>query len=103
MAATGATAYNFDEGVDPHAARANLAGKVRLTGYVPTVKALLNGAPEDVYRSARECLDAGVDLLTPGCALAPHTPLVNIAAMVEALRDWVRTRQEAGDRRQPAP
>ncbi len=95
IADTGATAYNFDEGVDARVAHMNLDGKVALTGYVPTVKVLLNGTPEDVYRSATECLNAGVHLLTPGCALAPHTPLVNIAAMVEAMRDWDRRRQDS--------
>lgn len=91
IADTGATAYNFDEGVDPVIARQNLGGTA-LSGYVPTVKVLLNGAPEDVFQSALACLDAGVDLLTPGCALAPHTPLANIAAMVEALRHWTSAR-----------
>lgn len=93
IADTGAAAYNFDEGVDPQVAHANLAGKMALTGYVPTVKVLLNGTPEDVYRSATECLNAGVHMLTPGCALAPHTSLENIAAMVEALHDWVPGRR----------
>lgn len=95
IADTGATAYNFDEGVDARVAHEHLAGKVALTGYVPTVKVLLNGMPEDVYRSATACLDAGVHMLTPGCALAPHTPIANIAAMVEALRDWDRRRQDS--------
>ena len=92
IAATGATGYTFDEGVNISIARQNLQGRVALIGYVPAVTVLLNGTPEDVYRSAFECLDHGVDVLAPGCAMAPHTPLANIAAMVEALRDWSRAR-----------
>jgi [methyl-Co(III) methanol-specific corrinoid protein]:coenzyme M methyltransferase len=95
IADVGATAYNFDEGVDFAVARANLAGRVRLTGWVPTVKVLLNGTPEDAYASALTCLEAGVDVLTPGCALAPHTPIANIQAMVAALRDWDAQRASA--------
>ncbi len=90
IAETGTTVYNFDEGVDVQIARKNLAGKVGLTGYVPTVTVLLNGTPDEVYQSAWECLENGVDVLTPGCALAPHTPLANIAALTQAADDWGR-------------
>jgi len=90
IAQTGASAYNFDEGVDVNIARQNLQGKVAVTGYVPTVTVLLDGTPDDVYQSAWECLANGVDILTPGCAMAPHTPLVNIAAMTRAAHDWAR-------------
>lgn len=90
IAETGTSVYNFDEGVDVNVARKNLAGKVGLTGYVPTVTVLLNGTPDDVYKSAWECLENGVDVLTPGCAMAPHTPLENINAMVRAAHDWAK-------------
>lgn len=88
IADTGTTAYNFDEGVDLGTAHKHLYGKVALTGAVPTVGVLLNGTPDNVYRASIECLDRGVHMLTPGCAMAPHTPLANIAAMTRAARDW---------------
>ena len=91
IAQTGATAYNFDEGVDVKIAQQNLQGRVAVTGYVPTVTVLLDGTPDEVYKSAWECLENGVDMLTPGCALAPHTPLENIAAMTRAAHDWAHT------------
>jgi [methyl-Co(III) methanol-specific corrinoid protein]:coenzyme M methyltransferase len=102
IADTGATAYNFDEGVDIHAARQNMSGRVRLTGWVPTVKVLLNGTPDDAYASAITCLEAGVDVLTPGCALAPHTPIGNIQAMVAAVHDWNNRRLQAASTRASA-
>lgn len=92
IAQTGASAYNFDEGVDVRVARQYLQGRVALTGYVPTVTVLLNGTPDDVYTSAWECLENGVEMLTPGCALAPHTPLENIAALTRAAHVWAQTR-----------
>jgi len=88
IAETGATAYNFDEGVDIRIARENVKGKVALTGYVPTLKVMLNGTPDEAYASAIECLNNGVDVLTPSCALAPHTPLENIRAMTRAAHEW---------------
>jgi [methyl-Co(III) methanol-specific corrinoid protein]:coenzyme M methyltransferase len=90
IAQTGTTAYNFDEGVNIDVAHQNMDGNTALTGYVPTVKVLLNGTPDDVYKSAWECLEKGVDVLTPGCAMAPHTPLANIAAMTKAANDWAK-------------
>jgi [methyl-Co(III) methanol-specific corrinoid protein]:coenzyme M methyltransferase len=57
---------------------------------VPTVKVLLDGTPDDVYQSAWRCLEQGVDVLTPGCAMAPHTPLANIKAMTKAADDWAK-------------
>lgn len=90
IAQTSATAYNFDEGVDIKVARQYLQNRVALTGYVPTITALLNGTPDEVYARAWECLENGVDMLTPGCALAPHTPLENIAAMTRAAHDWAQ-------------
>ncbi len=91
VAETGVTAYNFDEGVNIATAHEHLDGKVALTGSVPTIKVLLNGTPDDAYQSAMDCLNAGVHMLTPGCAMAPHTLLENIAAMVRAARDYKRT------------
>jgi [methyl-Co(III) methanol-specific corrinoid protein]:coenzyme M methyltransferase len=88
IATTGASAYNFDEGVDPAEARRHLDGTVALTGYVPTVSVMLNGTPDDVRRSAWECLDNGVHLLTPGCALAPYTPLANLRALAQAAQEY---------------
>jgi MtaA/CmuA family methyltransferase len=91
IADAGATAYNFDEGVNIATAHKHLDGKVALTGAVPTIKVLLNGTPDDVYKASIDCLDAGVHMLTPGCAMAPHTSLENIAAMVRAAQDWKPT------------
>lgn len=96
IAHTGTTAYNFDEGVDIKVARQHLQNRVALTGYVPTISALLNGTPDEVYTRAWECLENGVDVLTPGCALAPHTPLENIVAMTRAAHDWARQQTSPG-------
>ncbi len=93
IAETGASAYSFDEGVDITTASQSLKGKVAMVGYVPTVKVLLNGTPEDVYRSSMDCLQRGVDVLNPGCAMAPYTPLENIRAMKQAAEAWRQASQ----------
>jgi MtaA/CmuA family methyltransferase len=85
---TGVTGYSFDEGAKIEVVQPLLKGKVAMVGYIPTVGVLLDAQPEVVYRAALDCLDRGVDVLAPGCSLPPHTPSANIAAMVQAARDW---------------
>jgi len=85
---TGTACYNFDEGVNLAEAVRLLKGKVALAGSVPTLSVLLNGTADETFQYATNCLDAGVDLLTPGCAMAPHTPIENINAMARAAIEW---------------
>ena len=63
-------------------------GKVALIGYVPAVEVMLQGTPDMVYNSAVECLQNGVDVLTAGCSMPPHTTSANIAALVRATENW---------------
>jgi [methyl-Co(III) methanol-specific corrinoid protein]:coenzyme M methyltransferase len=93
IAETGTNCYNFDEGVDIQAAVKHLSGKVAIAGYVPAVNVLVNGTPQETYQSAIECLESGVDILTPGCAMSALTPLENINAMARAAREWTPTRE----------
>lgn len=88
IAQSGASSYSFDEGADIHAAREQLKGNVALAGYVPTVEALLQGTPEQVYQASLECLGNGVDILAPGCSLPQHVTFDNINAMTQAAYDW---------------
>jgi MtaA/CmuA family methyltransferase len=88
IARTGAAGYSFDEGINLAMARKHLKGKVALAGYVPTVEVLLQGSPELAYQATLECLGNQVDILAPGCSMPQHAPLENIAAMVQAVKDW---------------
>lgn len=85
---TGTASYNFDEGVDLYEAVRLMKGKIAVTGSVPTLPVLLKGTPEETYQYAVKCLEAGVDMLTPGCAMAPYTPIENINAMARAAIEW---------------
>lgn len=85
LARAGAAALSLD-------ARTDLAAAVRLdacavVGGVPPVEVLLNGTPEQVTASARECLAAGVHVLAPGCGIPPATPEANLRAMVRAVEE----------------
>ena len=94
IAETGTNCYNFDEGVDIEVAVKYLKGKVAISGYVPAVNVLLNGSPEETYQASIECLQRGVDILTPGCAMSALTPIDNINAMARAAREWWPSKQD---------
>lgn len=85
---TGTACYNFDEGVDLYEAVKLMKGKTCIAGSVPTLPVLLKGTPEETYDYSVKCLEAGVDILTPGCAMAPYTPIDNINAMARAAIEW---------------
>jgi MtaA/CmuA family methyltransferase len=88
IAEVGTNCYNFDEGVDIQVAVEHLKGKVAIAGYVPAVNILVNGTPDTTYQASIECLENGVDILTPGCAMSALTPIENINAMARAAHEW---------------
>jgi [methyl-Co(III) methanol-specific corrinoid protein]:coenzyme M methyltransferase len=53
---------------------------------------LLTGSPEDIKTQVFDNLDAGVDIISPGCAISPLCPSANIKAMSEAILAWEEKR-----------
>ena len=84
---TGMTAISFDGKTDVEKARKILKGKTAMIGYVDTMSTLLNGTPEEVYKSSVECINAGIDLLCAGCAWPARIPTENILAMIRAAKE----------------
>jgi [methyl-Co(III) methanol-specific corrinoid protein]:coenzyme M methyltransferase len=44
--------------------------------------------PEEVEEGSREQIEMGLDILAPGCAIAPGTPLENLLCMVRVAREY---------------
>jgi MtaA/CmuA family methyltransferase len=61
-------------------------GKVKLAGNLSPITTLLRGSPEDVKTAVERAVQAGVDMVAPGCSLSPLTPTANVKAMVDATR-----------------
>jgi [methyl-Co(III) methanol-specific corrinoid protein]:coenzyme M methyltransferase len=57
-------------------------------GNISTADTLYRRTPEDVRKEVFRCLDAEIDILAPGCGMAPETPLRNLLAMVDARDDY---------------
>jgi [methyl-Co(III) methanol-specific corrinoid protein]:coenzyme M methyltransferase len=86
MAGTGAHGISLDQCMDMAMAKRRLGQGTALIGNVDPVGTLWLGGPEEVRRSVSRCLSDGVDVVAPGCGLAPPTPLENVRAMVRAVR-----------------
>lgn len=84
----GFEAISIEEKVSLKAAKEAIGGRARLIGNVSPSGTMLFGTPDAVKAEAKQCLSAGVDILAPGCGIAPRTPLVNIRALVEARGEW---------------
>lgn len=65
-----------------------LGDRARLVGNISSPFTLLPGPVDKIKAESRQALEDGVDVLAPGCGIAPMTPLVNIKAMVEARNEY---------------
>jgi MtaA/CmuA family methyltransferase len=81
MRATGSDGISVDQSMDLIWVRQTLGAGVAVVGNVSPTDTLLFRSPEYVIEECRECVEAGTDVLAPGCGFAPETPLANMRAM----------------------
>jgi [methyl-Co(III) methanol-specific corrinoid protein]:coenzyme M methyltransferase len=85
MCETGIAAISIEEKADlKQAVEIAHAKGVRVFGNVSSASTLFMGTPEACYDEAKSALDAGVDFLSPGCGLAPLSPLENVVQLKKA-------------------
>jgi [methyl-Co(III) methanol-specific corrinoid protein]:coenzyme M methyltransferase len=86
MIATGVHGLSIEEKVSPEKAVELVKNRAALIGNIGVVRPLLQGTPEDVHLEAIRVKNAGFNLVAPGCGLAARVPLVNLQAMVKAVK-----------------
>jgi [methyl-Co(III) methanol-specific corrinoid protein]:coenzyme M methyltransferase len=84
LADAGFDGISIEEKVSVSVAKEIIGDRVRLIGNISPSDTLLTKEPEAVMIEATACLEDGIDILAPGCGLAPHTPLENIKALLKA-------------------
>lgn len=84
----GFDAISIEEKVSIKAAKESVGDRAGIIGNISPSRTLLFGTPASVKAEAKQCLSEGVDILSPGCGIAPRTPLANIRALVEARDEW---------------
>jgi [methyl-Co(III) methanol-specific corrinoid protein]:coenzyme M methyltransferase len=86
MGQTGAEILSLEPKADPVQARRKCGPRMILMGGVDTATTLFMKDAETVKAGAEESIEAGIQILAPGCAIAPGSPLENLLAMVEVAK-----------------
>ena len=85
MADCGFEGLSVEEKIgSPKKAKEVIGNRAKLVGNISSPFTLLPGPVEKIKAEAKQALSEGVDVLAPGCGIAPMTPLENIKAMVAA-------------------
>jgi [methyl-Co(III) methylamine-specific corrinoid protein]:coenzyme M methyltransferase len=92
-------ALSIDEGVPISLAkRLGARRHMAVIGNVSPTKTLLMGSVQRVEEDTRGCIDAGVDVVAPGCSLETYTPLDNLVAMTSTAKRYGAERAMRGGR-----
>lgn len=84
IARTGLACFHFESKVPAKLARDTVGDRIALMGDLNNPELLLHGTPEQVRQAAREAHAAGVDIISPECAVPLTTPTANLKAIAEA-------------------
>lgn len=91
MCDTGVAGISIEEKADLKKAVTVAREKgVKVFGNVATATTLFMGTPEECYKEAVASLDNGTDFLTPGCGIAPGSPLENVRQLAKARDDYFK-------------
>lgn len=89
MADCGFEGLSVEEKIgSPKKAKEVIGDRARFVGNISSPFTLLPGPIDKIKAEARQALADGVDVLAPGCGIAPMTPLENIKAMVAARDEY---------------
>ena len=88
IAQTGMAAFHFDSKNDPQAAMDTVAGRIGLVGNINNPETLYARGPEEVRQEVFRCLEAGVGMVAPECAVPLATKLENLMEIPRAVKAW---------------
>lgn len=94
MRKSGVDGIGVDQSMDMREVKKVLGPGCAAVGNISPTGTLLFRSPEYVIEECRDCIEAGTDILAPGCGFAPETPLANMKAMAS-----VRMTHAVPDRR----
>lgn len=87
MHQSGPEILSLEPKADTRLARDKCGNEVILMGGVDTATTLFLKDPETVKEGCEELIAQGIQILAPGCAVAPGTTLENLLAMVEVAKN----------------
>ncbi len=86
MGKTGAEILSLEPKASARLAREKCGPDIILLGGVDTATTLFMKDAATVKEGCEESIEDGIQILAPGCAVAPGTPLENLLAMVEVAK-----------------
>ena len=92
IAETGMAAFHFDSKNDPQQAMDAVDGKINLVGNINNPETLYARGPEEVRAEVLRCLEAGVQMIAPECAIPLATKLENLIEIPRSVREWHEAR-----------
>ena len=92
IAQTGMSCFHFDSKNDPQEAMDAVDGGISLAGNVNNPETLYARGPEEVRQEVYRCLEAGVQMIAPECAVPLATKIENLMAIPQAVKDWTAER-----------
>lgn len=93
IAQSGMACFHFDSKNDPQEAMDTVDGRIALVGNINNPETLYARGPEEVRQEVFRCLDAGVHMIAPECAVPLATKLENLIEIPRAVRDWCSEHQ----------
>ena len=88
IAQTGMSSFHFDSKNDPQQAMDIVGGRIGLVGNINNPETLYARGPEEVRQEVFRCLDAGVQMIAPECAVPLATKLENLIEIPRAVKAW---------------
>ena len=88
IAQTGMAAFHYDSKNSPDESMEVISDRIALVGNINNPETLYSKGPEEVMAEVRKNLNAHVRLVGPECAIPLQTPIENLKAIPEAIRQW---------------
>ena len=92
IAKTGMASFHFDSKNDPHEAMDAVNGGIGLVGNINNPETLYALGPDEVRQEVYKCLEAGVQMIAPECAIPLATKVENLIEIPRAVQDWTAER-----------
>ena len=81
-------AMHFDSKNDPQKAAEIVNGKIKLIGNINNPETLYSKGPQEVREEVFRCMDAGIEMIAPECAIPLATKLENLLEIPRAVKQW---------------
>ncbi|MDP6064398.1 MAG: uroporphyrinogen decarboxylase family protein, partial [SAR202 cluster bacterium] len=69
-------------------------GRMGLVGNINNPETLYARGPAEVRQEVYRCMDAGVNMIAPECAIPLATRLENLLEIPQAVKDWTAEHQD---------